>query len=155
MRAVIQRVSSATVISDGVLTGKIEQGFAILLGVKKSDSKEDADVLAAKIAKLRIFEDKNEKMNLSLTDVNGGAIVVSNFSLCANYAHGNRPDFLLAETKERANELYEHFVKELRKYIPHVDTGVFGAYMQYSIQNDGPITIVMDSEVLLKKEKIQ
>ena len=154
MRAVIQRVSSASVISDGKLTGKIDKGFAILLGVKKTDEKEDAEVLATKIAKLRIFEDENEKMNLSLIDVGGSAIVVSNFSLCANYAHGNRPDFLFAETKERANALYEHFVNELRKYIPHVDTGVFGAYMQYSIQNDGPITIVMDSEVLLKKEHI-
>lgn len=152
MRAVIQRVSSASVISDGVPTGKIEKGLAILLGVKKGDAEEDAASLAVKIAKLRIFEDEDEKMNLSVLDVGGGAIVVSNFTLCANYAHGNRPDYFGAEAPGEANRLYEYFVAELRKYISHVDTGVFGAHMDYSIQNDGPITIVMDSEVLLKKE---
>jgi D-tyrosyl-tRNA(Tyr) deacylase len=138
------------VVSDGVLTGKIGQGLAILLGVYQGDQQEDADVLAAKIAKLRIFSDDNDKMNLSVLDVKGSAIVVSNFSLCANYKHGNRPDYLNAEKPERANELYEYFVSELRKYISDVQTGVFGAKMAYSIENDGPITIVMDSKILLK-----
>jgi len=150
MIAVLQRVSSAQVVSDGVLTGKIGQGLAILLGVYQGDQQEDADVLAAKIAKLRIFSDDNDKMNLSVLDVKGSAIVVSNFSLCANYKHGNRPDYLNAEKPERANELYEYFVSELRKYISDVQTGVFGAKMAYSIENDGPITIVMDSKILLK-----
>lgn len=150
MIAVLQRVSSAQVVSDGVLTGKIGQGLAILLGVYQGDQQEDADVLAAKIAKLRIFSDDNDKMNLSVLDVKGSAIVVSNFSLCANYKHGNRPDYLNAEKPERANELYEYFVSELRKYISDVQTGVFGAKMAYSIENDGPITIVMDSKNLLK-----
>ena len=150
MIAVLQRVSSAQVVSDGVLTGKIGQGLAILLGVYQGDQQEDADVLAAKIAKLRIFSDDNDKMNLSVLDVKGSAIVVSNFSLCANYKHGNRPDYLKAEKPERANELYEYFVSELRKYISDVQTGVFGAKMAYSIENDGPITIVMDSKILLK-----
>lgn len=152
MRAILQRVASAQVISDGELTGKIDNGLAILLGVRKGDGEEDAVALATKISKLRIFSDENDKLNLSITDVNGSAIVVSNFTLCANYAHGNRPDYFDAELPERANELYEIFVSELRKYVRNVGTGVFGAKMMYTINNDGPITIVMDSEVLLKKE---
>src|SRR5574344_262741 len=152
MRAVIQRVSSAQVISDGKLTGKINSGLAILLGVRKGDTSEDAVALATKIAKLRIFSDENDKLNLSVADICGNAIVVSNFTLCANYAHGNRPDYFDAELPEKANELYELFVFELKKYIGYVGTGVFGAKIMYTINNDGPITIVMDSEVLLKKD---
>lgn len=152
MRAVLQRVTSAQVISDGELTGKIDKGLAILLGVRKGDGEEDAVALATKISKLRIFSDENDKLNLSISDVNGSAIVVSNFTLCANYAHGNRPDYFDAELPERANELYEIFVSELKKYVRNVGTGVFGSKMMYTINNDGPITIVMDSEVLLKKE---
>lgn len=152
MRAILQRVTSAQVISDGELTGKIDRGLAILLGVRKGDGEEDAVALATKISKLRIFSDENDKLNLSISDVNGSAIVVSNFTLCANYAHGNRPDYFDAELQERANELYEIFVSELKKYVRNVGTGVFGAKMMYTINNDGPITIVMDSEVLLKKE---
>jgi len=150
MVAVLQRVSSAQVISDGVLTGKIGPGLAILLGVYQGDQEMDAEALAVKISKLRIFNDENDKMNLSVLDINGSAIVVSNFSLCANYKHGNRPDYLDAEKPERANQLYEYFVSELRKFVSDVQTGVFGAKMAYSIENDGPITIVMDSKVLLK-----
>ena len=150
MVAVFQRVSSAKVVSDGVLTGKIGPGLAILLGVFQGDQERDADALAAKISKLRIFNDENDKMNLSVLDIHGSAIVVSNFSLCANYKHGNRPDYLDAEKPERANELYEYFVTKLKEYISDVQTGVFGAKMAYSIENDGPITIVMDSKILLK-----
>ena len=152
MRAILQRVTSAQVISDGELTGKIDRGLAILLGVRKGDGEEDAVALATKVSKLRIFSDENDKLNLSISDVNGSAIVVSNFTLCANYANGNRPDYFDAELPERANELYEIFVSELKKYVRNVGTGVFGAKMMYTINNDGPITIVMDSEVLLKKE---
>ena len=152
MRAILQRVTSAQVISDGELTGKIDRGLAILRGVRKGDGEEDAVALATKVSKLRIFSDENDKLNLSISDVNGSAIVVSNFTLCANYAHGNRPDYFDAELPERANELYEIFVSELKKYVRNVGTGVFGAKMMYTINNDGPITIVMDSEVLLKKE---
>lgn len=155
MRAVIQRVSSAQVISNNVLTGKIDSGLAILLGVRKGDSERDASALATKIAKLRIFSDENDKLNLSITDIGGSAIVVSNFTLCANYSHGNRPEYFDAESPERANELYEFFVSELRKSVRNVQTGVFGAKMMYTINNDGPITIVMDSEVLLKKDVIK
>lgn len=152
MRAVIQRVCSARVISNGTLTGKIGPGLAILVGVRKGDTNQDAVALAAKIARLRIFSDENDKLNLSITDIGGGAVVVSNFTLCANYSHGNRPEYFDAEVPEKANELYEFFVSELRKSVRDVQTGVFGAKMMYTINNDGPITIVMDSEVLLKKD---
>lgn len=152
MRAVIQRVSSSSVISDGVPTGAIGQGLMILLGVSKGDGNLDAELLAAKIAKLRIFSDGNGKMNRSVLDVGGAALVVSNFTLCANYAHGNRPDYMNAESPERACELYEYFVSLLRREM-QVETGVFGAHMALSIENDGPITIVMDSDVLRKKGK--
>lgn len=152
MRAVIQRVSSSSVVADGVPTGKIGTGLTVLLGVRKGDSERDAEVLAAKIAKLRIFSDENDKLNLSIKDVGGSALVISNFTLYANYAHGNRPDYFASEAPERANELYLYFVEQLKKEIPVVETGVFGAYMDLDIQGSGPITIVMDSEVLLKKD---
>jgi len=152
MRAVIQRVSSSGVISDGILTGKIERGLMILLGVSKGDETLDAELLAAKIAKLRIFPDENGKMNRSVLDIGGAALVVSNFTLCANYAHGNHPDYLNAELPERACELYEYFISLLRREMT-VETGVFGAHMALSIENDGPITIVMDSDILRKKGK--
>ena len=151
MRAVIQRVSSSQVVADGVLTGRIGKGLTILFGVKKGDSERDAELLALKISKLRIFSDENDKMNLSVKDVCGSALVVSNFTLYANYAHGNRPDYFTSEAPERANELYEYFVSCLKKEIPAVQCGVFGAYMQLDIRNDGPVTIVMDSEVLQNK----
>ena len=153
MRAVIQRVSSASVVSDGVPTGKIEQGLMILLGVAKGDEKLDAELLSAKISKLRIFSDENDKMNKSVKDIGGGALVISNFTLSANYAHGNRPDYFGAEAPERANELYEYFVSLLRKEVSVVETGVFGAHMDISMVANGPITIVMDSEVLRRKGK--
>jgi D-tyrosyl-tRNA(Tyr) deacylase len=153
MRVVIQRVSSASVVSDGVLTGKIGTGFLLLLGVAKGDEKLDAELLAAKVAKLRIFSDENDKMNLSIKDIGGSALVVSNFTLSANYAHGNRPDYFGAEAPERANELYEYFVSLLKKEIEMVETGVFGAHMDISIEANGPITIVMDSDVLRRKGK--
>lgn len=151
MRAVIQRVSSAQVVSDGVLTGKIGKGLAILLGVKKGDDEKDAQALALKISKLRIFSDENDKLNLSIKDVCGGALVISNFTLYANYAHGNRPDYFASEAPGRANELYEYFISCLKKEISDVQCGIFGTYMEPAINADGPITIVMDSEVLLNK----
>ena len=146
MIAVLQRVSSAQVVSDGVLTGKIGQGLAILLGVYQGDQQEDADVLAAKIAKLRIFSDDNDKMNLSVLDVKGSAIVVSNFSLCANYKHGNRPDYLNAEKPERANELYEYINKKCKNSGINIQTGIFGADMKVELVNDGPFTLWLDSD---------
>lgn len=152
MRAVIQRVSSSSVISDGIPTGAIGKGLMILLGIFKADERLDAELLAAKIAKLRIFSDENGKMNKSVLDIDGEALVVSNFTLCANYSHGNRPDYLNAESPEQAQEMYEYFISLLRREMK-VETGVFGAHMALSIENDGPITIVMDSDVLRKKGK--
>lgn len=153
MIAVIQRVKSASVIADGVPTGSIEQGLMILLGVKKGDDENDALLLANKIAKLRIFSDKDDKMNLSLQDINGGALIVSNFTLCANYAHGNRPDYMDAEKPPRASELYEYFVSLMSERISSIGTGKFGADMEISMKADGPVTIVMDSEILKNKGK--
>lgn len=150
MRAVIQRVKSSSVVADGTLTGEIGEGLMILLGVFHGDDEEDARLLAEKITKLRIFSDENGKMNRSILDIKGEALIVSNFTLCANYAHGNRPDYLNAEAPVRADELYEHFVSLMGREVP-VKTGVFGADMRLSIENDGPVTIVMDSEILRKK----
>jgi D-tyrosyl-tRNA(Tyr) deacylase len=153
MTAVIQRVLCASVVSDGVPTGEIGAGLMLLLGVKKGDCENDALLLAEKIAKLRIFSDENGKMNKSVKDIGGGALIVSNFTLCANYAHGNRPDYMEAEKPPRACELYEHFVALMRERVTSVGTGVFGADMQITMQADGPVTIVMDSEILKNKGK--
>ena len=151
MKAVLQRVKRSSVIVDGETVGQCKNGLMILLGVAAGDTEEDARLLSAKVLKLRIFEDENEKMNLSVTDIGGEALVVSQFTLLANYAHGNRPDNLGSEKPERANELYEYFVSLMREGLSHVGTGIFGADMEVTIVNDGPVTIVMDSEVLKKK----
>ena len=153
MTAVIQRVKCASVISDGVLTGQINEGLMLLLGVKKGDSENDALLLAEKISKTRIFSDENGKMNKSVKDIGGGALIVSNFTLCANYAHGNRPDYMDAEKPPRACELYEYFVSLMRERVAYVGTGVFGADMEITMKADGPVTIVMDSEILKNKGK--
>lgn len=149
MRVVIQRVKRASVKVDGECVGKVGKGLMLLLGVYAGDTEEQAEKLASKISKLRIFSDENGKLNLSVSDIGGGALVVSNFTLCANYKHGNRPDYLSAEKPERANELYEFFTEKLRSLIPGpAETGVFGADMELEIINDGPVTIVMDSDEL-------
>ena len=153
MIAVIQRVKCASVVSDGVPTGSIEAGLMLLLGVKKGDRENDALLLAEKISKLRIFSDENGKMNRSVKDIGGGALIVSNFTLCANYAHGNRPDYMEAEKPPRATELYEHFVSLMRERVASVGTGVFGADMEITMKADGPVTIVMDIEILKNKGK--
>jgi len=154
MRAVIQRVNRSSVVSDGVPTGKSGAGFMILLGVKRGDAEKDAAVLAEKISKLRIFCDENGKMNKSVVDIGGSALVVSNFTLYANYAHGNRPDYFTSEEPTRASMLYDYFVSELKKSVP-VETGVFGADMVIDMECDGPVTIVMDSEILIGKGKTE
>lgn len=148
MIAVIQRVRNSSVSIDGVVRGECGHGLMILLGVSKDDVELDAELLATKISKLRIFCDENGKMNLSVKDVDGEALIVSQFTLLANYKKGNRPDYFGAGSPERANELYEYFVELMRKELKHVGTGEFGADMQVSILNDGPVTIVMDSNVL-------
>ena len=150
MKALIQRVKSASVSIDGEIVSSIGQGYLILLGVKKGDDAEDARLLAEKISKLRVFSDENGKMNRSVTDIGGSILVVSQFTLCANYAHGNRPDFLNAEAPDAANALYLHFVSLLREKGIPTETGRFGADMQVALVNDGPVTIDMESEVLRK-----
>ena len=150
MIAVIQRVNSATVYADGVLSGSIKRGLYILLGVAKGDNSGDCVLLAEKISKLRIFSDENGKMNLSIKDVLGDALVVSNFTLNANYSHGNRPDYLNSAPPKEANELYEIFKRELSARDIHCESGVFGADMRTEMSTDGPVTIVMDSLLLRK-----
>ncbi len=150
MLAVIQRVNSATVFADGVQSGEIGKGLYILLGVKKGDERLDATLLAEKISKLRIFSDENDKMNLSIKDIGGEALVVSNFTLNANYAHGNRPDYFNSAPPAEADELYEFFKSELAARVGKCESGVFGADMRTEMSTDGPVTIVMDSNVLRK-----
>ena len=153
MIAVIQRVKAASVIADGNPSGSCGFGLYILLGVAKEDSEKDAEALAEKICKLRIFTDDNDKMNLSALDVGAEALVVSNFTLNANYAHGNRPDYFGSAAPDEANRLYEYFVHLIRSKLSRVETGVFGADMLTSMTTDGPVTIVMDSKVLINKGK--
>ena len=150
MICVIQRVNSATVFADGELSGSIDKGLYLLLGVKVGDDRRDATLLAEKISKLRIFSDENGKMNLSIKDVGGRALIVSNFTLHANYAHGNRPDYLNSAAPTLAIELYEFFISELEARIGSCESGVFGADMRTEMSTDGPVTIIMDSAVLRK-----
>ena len=150
MLAVIQRVNGATVFADGVQSGEIGKGLYILLGVKMGDERLDATMLAEKISKLRIFSDENDKMNLSIKDIGGEALVVSNFTLNANYAHGNRPDYFNSAPPAEADELYEFFKSELSARVDKCESGVFGADMRTEMSTDGPVTIVMDSSVLRK-----
>ncbi len=151
MIAVLQRVSGASVTVDDKVVGSCGAGLCILLGVSVNDTAEDAELLASKIAKLRIFTDENDKMNLSVKDIGGGALVISNFTLLANYRHGNRPEYMSAARPELANQLYEYFKELLGKEVA-VQGGVFGAHMHLHIENDGPVTIVMNSEELKKKK---
>ena len=153
MIAVIQRVNNATVYADGELSGSISKGLYILLGVTNTDSSHHAQVLAEKISKLRIFSDDNGKMNLSVNDFDGEVLVVSNFTLNANYSHGNRPDYLASAAPDVANQLYEEFKKLLGNKVRKLESGVFGADMRTEMSTDGPVTIVMDSNVLLGGRK--
>ena len=151
MIAVIQRINSASVIADGIHAGKAENGLFILLGVKAGDDSDICRRMADKIAKMRIFEDENGKMNLSVTDISGSALVVSNFTLCASCRKGNRPDFFGAEKPDAANALYEEFTARMRENGIPTETGVFGADMQISASLCGPVTIILDSEKDLSK----
>ena len=146
MRVVVQRVKHASVTIDGKVNGKINNGFLVLLGIKSTDSKQDVDYLVKKVTNLRIFSDENDKMNLSLKDVNGELLIVSQFTLYANCKEGNRPSFVEAAKPDIAIPLYEYFVSECKKIIPVVETGIFGADMKVDLLNDGPVTIIMDSK---------
>ena len=150
MIAVIQRVKHANVKIEEKIHGECAEGLMILLGVANGDTEEDARLLASKIVKLRIFCDENDKMNLSVKDIDGEALVVSNFTLLANYKKGNRPDYLNAAAPTEADRLYNFFVELLRAELKHVGTGEFGADMEVSLLNNGPVTIVMDSQILKK-----
>ena len=153
MKAVVQRVKNARVDVEGVTVGECDKGLMILLGVAKGDSEEDARLLVTKICNLRIFNDENGKMNLSVKNIEGEALIISQFTLMANYKHGNRPDYLESAPPEEANRLYEYFVSLMSAELEHVGKGVFGAHMEVGLINDGPVTIVMDSEVLKKKKQ--
>ena len=148
MIAVLQRINSAVVYADGELSGSVGHGLYILLGVEKDDGELDALLLCEKISKLRIFNDNNGKMNLSVMDVDGEVMVVSNFTLNANYSHGNRPDYFASAAPLEANKLYEYFLSLISKKVRKTASGKFGADMRTEMSTDGPVTIVMNSKVL-------
>ncbi|WP_407383298.1 D-aminoacyl-tRNA deacylase [Ruminococcus sp.] len=151
MIAVIQRVTRASVTVDGATVSAIGGGLLILLGVAEGDSRRDAEVLADKIANLRIFSDSDDKMNLSLLTTGGAALVVSQFTLCANCVKGRRPDFFGAAKPDTANELYEYFCDRIKTAgVTEVKQGVFGADMKVELLNDGPVTIIINSGELKK-----
>ena len=144
MKLVVQRVKNANVKVEGKTVGEIEQGFLVLLGVTHTDTKETADYLVKKLCNLRIFEDENEKMNLSLKDVGGKLLIVSQFTLYADCTGGNRPSFVNAAKPDMANELYEYFCEKCKENGIEVQKGIFGADMKVSLLNDGPVTIIME-----------
>lgn len=144
MRVVLQRVSHACVRVDGAVTGEIGKGFLVLLGVAETDTEAAADRMADKICKLRIFEDEEGKTNLSLADVGGGILVVSQFTLYADCHKGNRPSFVKAGQPEKANQLYEYFLERCREHAKKVECGRFGADMKVELINDGPFTLVLE-----------
>ncbi|HZK88323.1 MAG TPA: D-aminoacyl-tRNA deacylase, partial [Anaerovoracaceae bacterium] len=145
MRAVVQRVSEADVTVDEVITGSIKKGFMVMIGVEEEDDENDAAYMAGKISGLRIFEDSDEKMNLSIKDVGGQILAVSQFTLFGDVRKGKRPSFIKAARPEEANRLYRYFVDLIKKENIHVEEGVFQAEMLVRIQNDGPVTILLDS----------
>ena len=146
MREVVQRVTNADVKIDGRVNGKIDDGLLVLLGVGNGDTEEDMKYIADKIIKLRIFSDENDKMNLSLEDVGGSMLVISQFTLYGDCSHGRRPYFGNAMEPVSANEMYEKFVAYIREQGIHTETGEFGADMKVSLTNDGPVTIILESK---------
>ncbi|MDD7403441.1 MAG: D-aminoacyl-tRNA deacylase [Butyribacter sp.] len=148
MKFVIQRVQHASVTVDGKITGQIEKGFLVLIGVGAEDTKEIADKMIQKLVHMRIFEDEAGKVNLALKDVDGGLLLVSQFTLYADCKKGNRPSFTKAGAPDMANQLYEYIIEECKKEIAQVECGEFGADMKVELLNDGPFTILLDSEQL-------
>ena len=144
MKALIQRVKRASVTIDGVLYSKISAGMLVLLGVEKGDTKENAEKLAEKLSKLRIYEDENEKMNLSILDVKGEMLVVSQFTLCGDCKKGTRPSFDKSAPPQIANELYEYFVAQIKNLQIPCQTGKFAAMMDVELVNDGPVTFMVE-----------
>ena len=146
MIAVLQRTSKASVVVDNKIVGNINSGLVILLGIKKGDSKEDADYLAQKISRFRMFNDNTNKMNRSILDIQASALVISQFTLCADIKKGRRPSFLNAESPELSKKLYEYFKVSLQKLGILVESGQFGSLMKVKLVNDGPVTFVIDSK---------
>ncbi len=144
MKVMLQRVTRARVVIDNQEVGCVGQGLLLLVGIHKDDTPEAIDLLAAKCAEIRVFADDQGKMNLSLREVHGEALVVSQFTLLGDCRKGRRPSYADAAPLAKGKELYERFVKQLRKHIPNVQTGVFGAMMQVELINDGPVTLVME-----------
>ncbi|MFZ5351397.1 MAG: D-aminoacyl-tRNA deacylase [Bacillota bacterium] len=149
MRAVVQRVSSGSVEVEGKVVGSIDAGFVVLLGVSEKDSMEDVKYMVDKVLNLRIFEDEDEKLNLSLLDVRGELLVVSQFTLYGDCRKGRRPNFMSAAKPEKADELYKEFVNMSRAMGIKTETGVFQANMKVNIVNDGPVTVIVDSEKII------
>ncbi len=145
MRAILQRVSQAKVTVNGAVTGQIAQGYVIFLGVGQTDTKENAEKLADKIQKLRLFADDEGKTNRSIADIQGGVLVISQFTLYADCKKGTRPSFVDAAPPEMANELYEYFLYLCKARFSRTEHGVFGAHMQVALENDGPFTIYLES----------
>lgn len=148
MKFVVQRVTEASVMVDDKVVGQIGKGFLVLVGISDEDNRQTADKLVKKLTGLRIFEDSEGKTNLSLTDVGGELLMISQFTLYANCKKGYRPSFIEAGKPEMANELYEYICEECKKTIPVVEKGIFGAHMHVSLLNDGPFTILLDSRDL-------
>lgn len=148
MIALLQRVSEASVVIDGTAVGAINNGLLILIGVFQNDDESDAQYLARKSAELRIFGDEEDKMNLSLKDINGDALVVSQFTLCGDVRKGRRPSFTHAASPEKGEQLYDYFMKQLQENGIPVQSGQFGAMMDVNLTNDGPVTFVLDSKEL-------
>lgn len=148
MRFVIQKVSHASVTVDEEVIGKIGKGFMVLVGVSQTDDEKVADKMVEKMCKLRIFDDENGKTNLSLADVGGELLIVSQFTLYANCKKGNRPSFIEAGAPDKANALYEYVIEKCREKVPTVEHGSFGAWMKVDLLNDGPFTIILDSDTL-------
>lgn len=145
MKLIIQKVKKAKVEVKNNVVGQIDKGYMVLLGVKKGDTEKEADYLAKKLCNLRIFEDDNGKMNLSIKDVNGELLIISQFTLYGNTKEGNRPSFIEAEEPEKANELYKYFMMKCKENgIEKVEQGMFGKHMEVSLINDGPNTIIME-----------
>ena len=143
MKFVVQRVKNAKVEVENKVVGKIDNGFLVLIGITHTDTKEIADYLIKKLVNLRVFEDDNGKLNLSLNDIKGSLLLVSQFTLYADCSGGNRPSFTMAAKPDFANELYEYIISECKKKIDKVETGIFGADMKVSLVNDGPVTIIL------------
>ena len=152
MRAVVQRVASSRVTVDERVTGEVKKGLLVLLGVTHDDTSKDVDYMVDKVTNLRIFEDENDKMNLSLLDVKKEALVVSNFTICADTTHGNRPSFMRAAEPDLALALYNSYCEYLKKEgVQKIERGIFGADMQVQLLNDGPVTIILDTNDWRKK----